>query len=287
MRATGWGFWTAAAAVAVFAASCGSAVEMTVHETVHPTSIVIPLPPLPFLGTTTTTTTAPPHPAPHPSGGSAPPAQTASFGGTNVVIPASTRLVSLSGQTYHYSYPGGPSDGSIPPTWYGYQTVLPVIDSAPGWLEVRLAQRPNQSVTWVRARDVEVSSTPYFLVLGVGAQHLMVYFAGQQIASYPVGVGTYADPTPTGDYFLAFQAPPPNAGYGPFVFVTSAHSNVITDWEEQGDAIVAIHGPITSGADAQIGSTGAHISHGCVRLHDSDLDHLAPVPAGTPLTIIP
>lgn len=64
--------------------------------------------------------------------------------------------------------------------------------------------------------------------------------------------------------------------------VTSAHSNTISDWEESGDAITAIHGPL--GADAAIGTTGARVSHGCVRLHDADLIQLRDVPAGTPLT---
>ena len=63
--------------------------------------------------------------------------------------------------------------------------------------------------------------------------------------------------------------------------VTSAHSNTISDWEESGDAITAIHGPL--GADAAIGTTGARVSHGCVRLHDADLIQLRDVPAGTPV----
>jgi lipoprotein-anchoring transpeptidase ErfK/SrfK len=66
--------------------------------------------------------------------------------------------------------------------------------------------------------------------------------------------------------------------------VTSGHSNAISDYEESGDAIVAIHGPL--GADAAIGTTGARISHGCVRLHDVDLDQLRAVPVGSPVQII-
>ena len=65
--------------------------------------------------------------------------------------------------------------------------------------------------------------------------------------------------------------------------VTSAHSNSITDWELSGDALVAIHGPL--GADAQIGTTGAAVSHGCVRLHVNDLERLRVVPIGSPIVI--
>jgi lipoprotein-anchoring transpeptidase ErfK/SrfK len=66
--------------------------------------------------------------------------------------------------------------------------------------------------------------------------------------------------------------------------VTSAHSNVIADFENSGDAIIGIHGPL--GADAEIGTTGAQISNGCIRLHDADLAQLQNVPPGSPIQII-
>jgi lipoprotein-anchoring transpeptidase ErfK/SrfK len=68
------------------------------------------------------------------------------------------------------------------------------------------------------------------------------------------------------------------------VMVSSAHSNTISDWESSGDALMAIHGPL--GADAQIGTTGARVSHGCVRLHVADLVHLRVVPAGSPIDVV-
>jgi lipoprotein-anchoring transpeptidase ErfK/SrfK len=80
--------------------------------------------------------------------------------------------------------------------------------------------------------------------------------------------------------------PSPGPGYGPFVLVTSDHSDTITDWENSGDAIIGIHGPIDSGADAEIGTTGAAISHGCIRLHDADLAQLSVIPAGTPIEVV-
>jgi len=100
----------------------------------------------------------------------------------------------------------------------------------------------------------------------------------------PAGIGTTRDPTPTGNFFVAFFAAPPSSGYGAFVIVTSGHSNAISDFEESGDAVVAIHGPL--GADRAIGTTGAQVSHGCVRLHESDLVQLRQVPAGSPVDIV-
>jgi lipoprotein-anchoring transpeptidase ErfK/SrfK len=114
--------------------------------------------------------------------------------------------------------------------------------------------------------------------------HVELFNQARQVAAFPAGVGTPTDPTPTGHFFVVLFAAPPSAGYGPFVIVTSAHSNTISDWEESGDAITAIHGPL--GADAAIGTTGARISHGCIRLHDADLAQLRDIPAGTPVDIV-
>ena len=85
---------------------------------------------------------------------------------------------------------------------------------------------------------------------------------------------------------MPMQYPSPGPGYGPFVLVTSDHSDTITDWENSGDAIIGIHGPITSHDDSLIGTTGAAISHGCIRLHDADLAQLSVIPAGTPIDIV-
>lgn len=65
---------------------------------------------------------------------------------------------------------------------------------------------------------------------------------------------------------------------------SSAHSNVITDWEASGDALIVIHGPL--GDDTAIGTTGARISRGCLRLHNSDLAKLRVLPDGSPIDII-
>lgn len=36
---------------------------------------------------------------------------------------------------------------------------------------------------------------------------------------------------------------------------------------------------------AAIGTTGARVSHGCIRMHEYDLLHLRDVPAGSPIYI--
>lgn len=202
-------------------------------------------------------------------------------------VPPETAVATTDGAIPGSAAPGEAPDMTVPASWFGYPSVLPVIGQTPGWLEVRLAQRPNESTTWVPAGDVTLSTTPYRLVLDLSTEHLAVYDAGQEILNFPAGIGTPDDPTVTGSYFITMKVPPPDPGYGPFVLVTSAHSDAITDWEGSGDAIIAIHGPIDAYDDSLIGTTGAQISHGCVRLHDADLAQLAMIPPGTPLDILP
>jgi hypothetical protein len=215
------------------------------------------------------TTTAPP-PAPSP--------------GTPA---ASTLVATTNGSIPGYASPEAAApDMTVPGTWYGYPSVLPVLTTEPGWLDVRLAQRPNGSTIWVHQSDVTLSSTPYSIVVSLTTMHLQVFDNGALIFDFPAGIGAPDDPTPTGQYFMPMQYPSPGPGYGPFVLVTSDHSDTITDWENSGDAIIGIHGPITSYDDSLIGTTGAAISHGCIRLHDADLAQLSIIPAGTPIDIV-
>lgn len=230
----------------------------------HKTKVAAPMQvaPLPTTTTSTSTTTIPP-PA----------------------VPASTVLAAPNGTIPDFSAPGGPQVGVIGP-WYGYSLTLPVIAQQAGWLQVRLPQRPNGSIAWVRSADVALSSTPYRIIVKLGTFELIVYRGGQRILAFPIGIGVPATPTVTGNYFMTVRVPPPSPGYGPFVLSTSAHSEAIRSWEGANDAIIAIHGPITSYADSRIGATGVRISNGCIRLHDSDLAQLSMIPAGTPIDIL-
>ena len=202
-------------------------------------------------------------------------------------VPADTLVATTKGDIPGFESAGTTTPSmTVPGTWYGYPSVLPVIGSQPGWLEVRLAQRPNGSTIWVQMSDVTLSNTPYAMVVDLTTEHLYVYENGTEIFDFPAGIGAPDDPTPTGQYFMPMIYPAPSPAYGPFVLVTSDHSDTITDWENSGDAIIGIHGPIDDAADAEIGTTGAAISHGCIRLHDADLSQLSIIPAGTPLDIV-
>ena len=200
--------------------------------------------------------------------------------------PGTTLTATTDGSISGHPAPGAPSNTIVPGSFYGYPSILPVIAAQPGWLEVRLAQRPNGSTTWVQQSDVTLGNTPYSISISLTTLHLSVYQDGTEILNFPAGIGAPSDPTPPGQYFVFATVPPPSAAYGPFVLATSDHSDTIADWENSGDALIGIHGPITSYNDSLIGNTGAAISHGCVRLHDADLAQLAMIPPGTPIDIV-
>ena len=200
-------------------------------------------------------------------------------------VPTSTVLATPHGSVPTFSAPGAAQNGEVG-VWYDYPLVLPVVGQQPGWLQVRLPQRPNESTGWIRSSDASLSSTPYRIVVAVGSERLRVYQAGLPIIDIPVGVGAPATPTVTGHYFITVKAPPPFSGYGAFVLSTSAHSDAIQSWEGSGDALVAIHGPIDSYADSLIGTGRARVSNGCIRLHKADLLKLDMIPIGTPLDIV-
>ena len=255
------GVVTAVVALAVVSAGCGarssgpSAGAVHRHRTSAAASVAAP-----------TTTTTNPNP---------------------FSVPADTLVATTKGDIPGYEYAGNATPSmTVPGSWYGYPSVLPVINSLPGWLEVRLAQRPNGSTIWVHQGDVTLSNTAYAMVVDLTTEHLYVYENGSEILDFPAGIGAPDDPTPTGQYFMPMIYPAPSPAYGAFVLVTSDHSDTITDWENSGDAIIGIHGPIDSAADAEIGTTGAAISHGCIRLHDADLAQLSVIPAGTPIDIV-
>jgi len=207
-------------------------------------------------------------------------------GASPAAIAVSTELATVLATAPRYAAPGRLADGAVPASWYGRRSVLPVIATRPGWVQVRLAQRPDGSTAWLPLNDVALSSTPYRIVVDLATTRLALYDRGRLVFSAPAGVGTPDDPTPTGEFFVAFDEPPPqpNPGYGPFIIVTSDHSQAIGDWEGSGDAVIGIHGPL--GEDSEIGTTGARISHGCIRLHDQALEELAKVTPGTPIDVI-
>ncbi|HVW80279.1 MAG TPA: L,D-transpeptidase [Mycobacteriales bacterium] len=201
------------------------------------------------------------------------------------LVPETTVVAHLS-----RSVPGYPSanalgrNRTVPGSWYGYPSILPVIGEANNRLHVRLAQRPDESTTWIDKSNAVLTTTHWAVVIDIAQHWLYVFHWGEQVGSFPVGDGAPGTPTPTGTYFVAFHAPPNGPGYGSVMLETSAHSRVIEHFEGGNDAIIAIHGSIFS--DSEIGDHGAAISNGCIRMHEWDLRQVAHVVDGSPVFLV-
>jgi lipoprotein-anchoring transpeptidase ErfK/SrfK len=200
-------------------------------------------------------------------------------------VPVSTPLATPNGEITAYERPHGAVVGTIG-VWYGYPMTMPIVEDRGTWLRIMKPERPNMSTVWVRRADVTLSATTFRVVVRLAETKLTVYQDGFELFSAPVGIGKDSTPTAPGSFFVAVIDNPGPRGYGPIVLNTNGHSEAIQSWDSSGDAITAIHGPISASSDAQIGTTGTKISNGCIRMHEADQVKLDVIPLGTPVDII-
>ena len=169
-----------------------------------------------------------------------------------------------------------------PKTSYGLPRTMLVTGVKPGWYEVLLPQRPNDSSGWVPAADVTVSTTAYKITVQLSAHHLWLTNAGKAVLDTPAVIGNGSTPTPTGLFYVTDPVDlrtNPNTAYGVFALGLSGFSNVLTSFDG-GPGQIAVHG--TNDA-AQVGQS---ISNGCVRIPNPDILQIAAVvPLGTPVQI--
>jgi lipoprotein-anchoring transpeptidase ErfK/SrfK len=175
------------------------------------------------------------------------------------------------------------------------RTVLPVLAStidntvkASGqlWLEVRLPGRTLTGGTpprtgWISATDTKLSSTPWHIVVDLGARRVLIYDDGHKVRSYAAVVGKASTPTPSGEYFVEENVKMATGAPGaPFALATSDRSKVLQDFEG-GPGQIAIHGIENLG-----GTLGTAESHGCIRLATSAITWLAArIAPGVPITV--
>ena len=147
-------------------------------------------------------------------------------------------------------------------------------------MNVSLAVLPNGSTGWVpRSALGGYEAVDTRLDVDLERLRLILFRGGRPIMSAPIGIGTPDHPTPRGHFYVRNRlARYSSPAYGPIAFGTSARSPTLTDWPAGG--FVGIHG--TDRPDLLPG----RVSHGCIRLRDSDILALARrMPVGTPLTI--
>lgn len=173
----------------------------------------------------------------------------------------------------------------------GERTVLPVLgqtidNHGRAWLRVRLPGRalgshPPPRTGWINAANTLISTTPWHIVVSLGAREVIVYHNGRRLHTYPAIVGKPSTPTPTGQYFVEENVRMPGGAAGaPFALATSDRSNVLQQFDG-GPGQIAIHGLDNVG-----GTLGTAESHGCIRVADSTVTWLARrIPPGVPVSI--
>jgi L,D-transpeptidase catalytic domain len=161
------------------------------------------------------------------------------------------------------------------------QVFLVVADRPDGWVEVLLPQRPNGSVGWIRPGAARLLVDDYRIVISLRRHTIVVRRGGVPIYSGPVATGAPGTPTPTGLFSLRvlLHTGEPSSPYGPYAYGLSAHSDALTSFDG-GDAEIGIHG----NNDAAL--LGESVSHGCVRMDNTEISVLASLlPLGTPVEI--
>lgn len=156
---------------------------------------------------------------------------------------------------------------------------LPGRDGKPLWYRVSIPGRPNGRSGWVPASSLEVAPADRWLVILRGARRFEFVLRSKVVRSGRIAVGAPGMPTPLGLYYVQRGFRP--VGYpilGAYAFATSAYS-ALSEWP--GGGIVGVHGTDTPQF------IGQAVSHGCIRLLNSDIEYLRTVVRiGTPIKIV-
>jgi lipoprotein-anchoring transpeptidase ErfK/SrfK len=146
------------------------------------------------------------------------------------------------------------------------------------WYRISLPGRPNGRTGWIPAAAAEVAPVDRWLVVYRGARKFEFYVRGKLRRSGQVAVGAPGAETPLGLFYVQWKFDPTWPILGAYAFETSAYSK-LSDWP--GGGVVGVHGTNTPWL------LGQAVSHGCVRLHNDDIQYLRSlVPLGTPVKIV-
>lgn len=152
----------------------------------------------------------------------------------------------------------------------------------PTWYRISVPGRPNGRTGWVRAAALEIHPVHKRLIVYRGSRRFEFWDGNKLVRAGDVAVGKPGAETPLGLFYVTWKFNPsidPDwAILGAYAFETSAYSK-LTDWP--GGGIVGMHGtPWPS-------LLGQAVSHGCVRVHNDNIEFLRNrVPLGTPVKIV-
>jgi L,D-transpeptidase catalytic domain len=161
------------------------------------------------------------------------------------------------------------------------EVIFLAVGQVNGWWKVLIPARPNGTVGWVRAPDVNVKVVTDRIVIELSTSRLIYTVGNKVVLDETVATGTGDTPTPTGLFAIKeIVKQNPKGFIGPLALGLTGFSEVLFDYAG-GQGSVAIHG--TSAPD----KLGQRVSHGCVRLSNKAILTLgANLPIGTPVEIV-
>lgn len=155
-------------------------------------------------------------------------------------------------------------------------------DCAARWYRVQLPMKPNGSIGYVRAADVQLIPVRTRVLVELAARRVTLFRNGRRVFAAHAAIGSSATPTPLGNFYVNQRLRPtdPTGPFGPGAVGISAFSEVLNAWAQGGP--VALHG--TNRPDL----IGGAVSNGCIRLRNDVLERLfAQAVPGTPVVIRP
>jgi L,D-transpeptidase-like protein len=212
--------------------------------------------------------------------------------------PQASRTVALSNETTHTTWSEAsyrakihslPSSHSRvitrlligTPDGLGLQTYLLLSERfarSGSWIRLRVPGRPNGRIGWVQRRALEGFEVVHTeIVVRRAVRRLTLYRNGVAIFRAPVGIGKPSTPTPPGHFWITEAFVSTDPFYGPYAFGTTDYST-LSEWP--GGGVVGLHGT------DQPRLVPGDPSHGCIRLHNSDILRLKRlVGIGTPVWV--
>lgn len=175
-----------------------------------------------------------------------------------------------------------PSHQVTAPEGPGVPLTFVVLDEQGERLHVELPERPNGSTGWIEREAVTVQAHDFHITVTLADFNIKVFQGDDLLLDAPVGVAADNTPSPGGTYYTTslLQPPDPDSVYGTYAYGLSAFSEVLESFSG-GPGQLGIHG---TNDDASIGT---EVSHGCIRMHNADIEQLVPVlPLGVPVTIL-
>lgn len=153
------------------------------------------------------------------------------------------------------------------------------VSGKPTWYRISVPGRPNGRTGWIPAAAAAVQPVDRWLVVYRGSRKFELYVDGRLRRTGPVAVGARGMETPIGLFYVQSTFVPTQYPIlGAFAFETSGYSK-LSDWP--GGGVVGVHGTNMPWL------IGQAVSHGCVRLRNSDVLALRKlVRVGTPVKIV-